>query len=342
MIINANSLQLPIADKSVQCVVTSPPYWGLRDYGKINQIGLESSPEEYVESMLKVFSEVWRVLKDDGTLWLNLGDTFAGSWGGMSHEVNGKAKRMGTNNRPPQSFTTSKPKHGVKRYGPAVGRCKPKDLVGIPWRVAFALQAEGWYLRSDIIWAKPNPMPESVRDRPTRSHEYIFLLTKNRRYYYDHEAIKEPGSWDTESRQKRAKLGHKSMPTEKRNGIRPKKDKQRGHGRRHSGFNNRWDSMTKEEQCSVMRNKRSVWNVATKPYSGAHFATFPVDLIVPCIKAGSRENDIVFDVFGGSGTVKEAAERLGRRAVVTELNYEYCLLAKERCVSDQISMFLKG
>jgi len=273
-------------DQSVQCVVTSPPYWALRDYGVDGQIGQEATPSEYVAAVVDAFREVWRVLADDGTLWLNLGDTFA----------------------------------------------RDKNLIGIPWRVAFALQADGWYLRSDIIWAKPNPMPESVTDRPTRSHEYVFLLTKQPRYYYDGSAIREepksqgplkvPAGWDTHSG---------SRGRFHRDG---RADKQRGHSRRHEGFNVRWDAMSRAEQQARGANKRTVWTIATRPFPDAHFATFPEALVEPCILAGSREGDTVLDPFAGSGTVGVVALRHNRRFVGIELNPMYAEMASRRIVSD--------
>lgn len=242
-----------VADASVQCCVTSPPYYGLRDYGVAGQIGLEETPEAYVAKLVAVFQEVKRVLKDDGTLWLNLGDSYAGS--GKGDNPNGK---QGTN----KGTRFDSPTSGFTPNG-----CKPKDLIGIPWMVAFALRANGWWLRSDIIWAKPNPMPESVTDRCTKSHEYIFLLTKSARYYYDADAIKESANYPGDDRKARAKENHKSMPDGLRNGLRP--------------GNYTYDLN--------YRNKRSVWTVTTKPYKGAHFATYPPDLIEPCILAGTSE-----------------------------------------------------
>jgi DNA modification methylase len=203
-------------------------------------------------------------------------------------------------------------------------------MVGIPWRVALALQADGWYLRADIIWHKPNPMPESVTDRPTRSHEYLFLLSKSERYYYDNEAIKEPGTWSSEERKDRASENHKSVPTAQHNGIRPKPDKQRGHYRRHAGFNDRWDDMSKEEQCALMRNKRDVWTIATVPYAEAHFATFPPKLVEPCILAGSKPGDVILDPFAGTGTVGQVAALHGRQFVGIELSRDYIGLARKR------------
>jgi DNA modification methylase len=272
-----------IPDASVQCCVTSPPYWGLRDYGHSDQIGQEETPDAYVETMRQVFAEVWRVLKDDGTLWLNLGDTYNGY---MANQ-----RGTGLESERQQSRQYVPPGFGLRAKN-----LKPKDLVGIPWRVAFALQSDGWYLRSDIIWAKPNCMPESVTDRPTRSHEYLFLLTKRDRYYYNHEAIKEPPSPEllkqiaegyngAATKDFSAGLAQDASATKSRiiNGYRKRVEKQRGHSRRHDGFNDRWDNLTKEEQMACGSNKRDVWNVAPANYPESHFATFPPDLIKPCI-----------------------------------------------------------
>ncbi len=309
--------------KSVQCCVSSPPYWGLRDYGHPDQIGQESTLDAFVANMLDVFMQVHRVLKDDGTLWLNLGDSYNG------YMANQRGTGLETERQKSRKYV--EPGFGLRTKG-----LKPKDLCGIPWRVAFALQAAGWYLRSDIIWAKPNCMPESVTDRPTRSHEYIFLLTKSPRYYYNHEAIKEASTWDldgtgTEARKARQKDDAKSLPTNERHGIRPsKEDKQRGHSRRNDGFNDRWDEMEKSEQCAGMRNKRDVWTVAPANYPGSHFATFPPDLIKPCILAGTKPGDVVLDPFGGSGTTGEVALELGRSAILIELNPEYVKLIERR------------
>lgn len=294
-LVRGNALHIPLPDKSVQCVVTSPPYWGLRDYGTNEQLGLEKTPEEYVANMVAVFREVWRVLRDDGTLWLNLGDSYAGSWGNYSPNTatpseGWSGKRL---DRPAYEDHTWRPPNSVKQNG-----LKTKDMVGIPWRVAFALQVDGWYLRSDIIWAKPNPMPESVRDRPTKSHEYLFLLSKQERYFYDAEAVKEPGSMASLERISQPNFDNQTggekdygNGTNKNRSMRKTlenfADKQRGHSRRHAGFNDRWDAMSKEEQCAVMRNKRDVWTIATSPYAGAHFATFPPALVEPCILAGT-------------------------------------------------------
>jgi DNA modification methylase len=317
--------------ESVQTCVTSPPYWGLRDYGHKFQIGLEKTPEEYVARLMEVFQEVKRVLRDDGTLWLNLGDSYAASGKGPTgHNGIGDQELR-------QGFSTCKAKdRSVTRWGgggnPAPGM-KAKDLVGIPWMVAFALRADGWYLRSDIIWSKPNPMPESVTDRPTKSHEYIFLLSKSQMYFYDHDAIKEPGAADTQARMNRAHKGYCPPGQPAHGGVaapRPNK-RNRGHARPHVGFNERWDAMPTREQCSGMRNKRSVWTVATSPFIDAHFATFPPDLIEPCVLAGSPAGGIVLDPFAGSGTTGKVAIELGRKAILIEPKAEYVEMIKRRC-----------
>lgn len=273
-----------IPDESVNCCVTSPPYWGLRDYGEEGQLGLEKTPDEYVAKMVKVFREVRRVLKDDGTLWLNLGDSYSGSG---RHA--GSLGSIQKGNKGTQNFKNGKnPLSGDIPEG-----MKPKDLVGIPWMVAFALRADGWYLRQDIIWHKPNPMPESVTDRCTKCHEYVFLLSKSSKYYFDNEAIKENAIYGgTEERCERAKDGQKSCPTEMKNGIRPK-DKRAGSGRiSYGGKRNGEEGSGQESFVSIpeKRNKRSVWTVTTKGYPGAHFATFPQDLIIPMIQAGTSEH----------------------------------------------------
>lgn len=286
---------------SVRCIVTSPPYFGLRDYGHEGQIGLEATPAAYVAELVSVFREARRVLADDGTLWLNLGDSYA--VGGMSNPSN-KSTLGGGKDRGAANYS-------ITRQTPA--GLKPKDLVGVPWRVAFALQADGWYLRQDIIWHKPNPMPESVRDRPTKAHEYLFLLSKSERYYYDADAIAEPAVSD-------------SLKKWTDNGS----DKQRGHGRRHAGFNGRYAERLQREGPPDTRNKRSVWTVATRPYAEAHFATFPPDLIRPCILAGSSPGDTILDPFNGSGTTGQVALQHGRRYVGIELNPEYVELTNAR------------
>jgi len=356
-------------DKSVQCCVTSPPYWGLRDYGTSQwvggnqncehgvrrwegdkqtqgaqsshaskrdrldrcvcecgavridrQFGLESTPEEYINNMVSIFREVRRVLRDDGTLWLNLGDSYA-------------ANRPG--GQPTPTNTRNKSGHyGVAKipYG-----LKPKDLIGIPWRVAFALQADGWYLRSDIIWHKPNAMPESVRDRPTKAHEYIFLLSKSERYYYEHEAIKEPaGDWGERDRSNgKYESGEVPIKGGRHHGLKgiPKSgniERKLGTARcrpnSHLGGSVPWEGNT--------RNKRTVWTVATQPFLGAHFATFPPKLIEPCILAGCPEGGVVLDPFSGAGTTGLVALRHERQYIGIELNPEYVEMSKKRIKDD--------
>jgi DNA modification methylase len=291
-----------LPDASVQCCVTSPPYWGLRDYGVDGQIGLEPTPELYVAALVAVFWEVRRVLADDGVLWVNLGDSYAGG-GGFS----ASAPTAATSKSGRYGSTGALIKGGIRPFG----NVKPKDLVGIPWRVAFALQADGWYLRSDIIWSKPNPMPESVTDRPTKSHEYVFLLSKQARYYYDAKAIAEEsvGTWNS-------KVGFGGGPSKKSFGD-PMLRTQ-GAGTFH------------EDIEKDGRNARSVWHIATQPYADAHFATFPEALPERCIKAGSRLGDTVLDPFCGSGTTGRVAIRLGRSFVGIELNPAYAEMARAR------------
>jgi len=286
---------------SVQCVVTSPPYYGLRDYGVDGQIGLEPTPEAYVESLVSVFREVKRVLKDDGTLWLNLGDSYNGSGKGGNPEGS--------------PFTKQKTNQGSLLDRPTrISGLKPKDLIGIPWMVAFALRSDGWYLRSEIIWAKPNPMPESMKDRPTKSHEQIFLFSKSPDYFYDYEAILEPYSepldrWGGDNKRKAINEKHDEAGKANANSLaRPRDMRPNKDG----------------------RNKRDVWTVTTKPYSGAHFATFPTDLIEPCILAGSKEGDTVLDPFNGSGTTGEVSIKHHRLYIGCELNPKYVKLTHRR------------
>lgn len=348
--------QLP--DQCVNTCITSPPYWGLRDYGtatwiggdpncnhmrdsKVNpngntdtghkamfdqenavgdaiyksecpkcgakrkdqQLGLEDTPDQFVENLVNVFREVRRVLKDDGTVWLNLGDSYHRS-GSDQPTQKGMLNTSGINEKYGWDH-----KHKNKLIN-----LKPKDLVGIPWKVAFALQADGWYLRQDIIWHKPNPMPESVKDRCTKSHEYIFLLSKNAHYYFDQEAIKE---------------GTTTKDSTIRNRDETKLNNTPGRTRMEGLKTNEYET----------KNKRSVWTVTTKPYSEAHFATYPHDLIIPCIKAGCPENGTVLDPFGGSGTTAQVAAQLNRNAILCELNPEYIKIANQRLL-DSLGMFL--
>ena len=299
--------QLP--DNSINCCVTSPPYWGLRDYGVEGQLGLESTPEEYVAKMVEVFREVKRVLRDDGTLWLNLGDSYYNYRPGK-----GQALVKQTVSKTKQDLPDTCPRRGNKLVG-----LKEKDLVGIPWMVAFALRADGWYLRSDIIWHKPNPMPESVTDRPTKAHEYIFLLSKSSKYYYDADSIREPLS---EQRAKQAgKLVDPGNDAKKRK-KQIEHDKKRGSGGHFDGHKWRMNSLG--------RNKRSVWTVATKPFKEAHFAVFPPALIEPCILAGCPAGGVVLDPFMGSGTTGMVAAMYQRNFIGFELNPEYCKMAEKR------------
>lgn len=307
---DCRTLLAAMEPQSVHCCVTSPPYFGLRDYGVNGQIGLEQTPDEYVAEMVAVFRAVKRVLRDDGTLWLNLGDSYASTPpGNKTMGVSGKSGLNGVNGASGKYRETLEAGHATKRDTSKLPGIKPKDLIGIPWRVAFALQADGWYLRQDIIWHKPNPMPESVRDRCTKAHEYIFMLSKSPKYYFDHEAIKEPAVSD-----------HPSGNGFKR-GARKTYQNQDGTPR---GNEEQWAGV------GGMRNRRSVWTVTTKPFKGAHFATFPPDLIEPCILAGCPQGGTVLDPFGGAGTTGLVAKQHGRNAILLELNPEYAAMARER------------
>jgi DNA modification methylase len=293
-----------LPDESVHCVVTSPPYFGLRDYGVAGQIGLEPTPDEFVAEMVGVFRDVRRVLRDDGTLWLNLGDSYASDprKGRVTATQSGKAAYLaGQANQ-------------CRFIG---GSLKPKDLIGIPWRVAFALQADGWYLRSDIVWHKPNPMPESVTDRPTSAHEHVFLLAKSERYFYDAEAVRE-----------------RAVSDDDKKWTDGGSEKQRGHGRRHAGFNGRYAERIAIDGAPTHRNLRNVWTIATRPFPEAHFATFPPDLAERCIEAGCPAGGTILDPFGGAGTTGLVADRLGRNAILIELNPEYADMARRRIKGD--------
>lgn len=302
-----------LPDQSVSCCVTSPPYFGLRDYGVDGQIGLEATPDAFVARLVDVFREVRRVLRDDGTLWLNLGDSY-GSFGGNTYS--GFNERWsGTGGAGSKQDATL---YGVTAHKADTG-LRPKNLLGIPWRVAFALQADGWYLRQDIIWSKPNPMPESVTDRCTKAHEYVFLLSKSARYFFDAEAIKEPAVYADSGRSSATK--HDLSSARKRDGS---------------------DLAPSFRAVTETRNRRSVWTVTTKPFAGAHFATFPPDLIEPCILAGSPVGGTVLDPFGGSGTTAGVAIKHGRNAILCELNPEYARLMPDRVLSvagETIDMF---
>jgi DNA modification methylase len=306
-----------LPDASVHCCVTSPPYWGLRDYGHDGQIGLEQTPEEYVARMVEVFREVRRVLRDDGTLWLNLGDSYCGGGGYAPDAPCNRQRAEGESWGTMNAFSVREGEARKKaRPGYTPPGLKPKDLVGIPWRVAFALQADGWWLRQDIIWHKPNPMPESVRDRCTKAHEYVFLLTKSERYYYDAEAVSEASVGELPiSRMK----NHEGTKRAKIQSL---------------------AASTLGTPANQTRNRRSVWTVTTKPYSGAHFAVMPPDLVEPCIKAGCPEGGTVLDPFAGSGTTLAVAAELGRNAIGCELNPEYIALAERRIKEARASVAL--
>lgn len=311
----------------VNCVVSSPPYWGLRDYGVDGQYGLESTLEEWVKRITDVFDHVKTLLADDGTLWLNLGDSYcSGGRGGNSTAPTSTL----------QGSRDSQAASMVKREMKPPAGLKPKDMAGQPWRIAFALQAAGWYLRSDIIWHKPNPMPESTKDRPTKAHEYVFLMAKSERYHYDATAIAEPVTGNAhargdgvnpKARNKVSGWASGDTPHDAISHAQPKK--QDGHGRRHAKFNERWKNKQNESFGAAVnelvdtRNARSVWQIGTEPTSFAHFACFPRELVRRCILAGSKPGDIVFDPFMGSGTVAEVALSLGRQYIGTELNPEY-------------------
>jgi DNA modification methylase len=310
----------------VQTCVTSPPYYGLRDYGHEGQLGLEDTPEQYIANMVEVFQCVRDVLADDGTLWVNIGDSYAGSWGNQGRkDARGTQREIkGPMIQPVHDGRYSSKQSNTGKIPEGSG-LKPKDLIGIPWMLAFALRADGWYLRQDIIWSKPNPMPESVTDRCTKSHEYIFLLSKSSRYYCDMEAIKEPAvcGWN-DSKFHTGKTAEHQMG---RAQVRPSAAK--------GSFNGKTEAMADTGQNAFRavvddRNKRSVWSVATKPYTGAHFAVYPPELIEPCILAGSRPNDIVLDPFFGSGTTGQVASSLGRQYIGCEINPEYEELQKQR------------
>ncbi len=300
-VINSDCLEAlrGMASESIQCVVTSPPYWGLRDYGAAGQIGLERDPAEFVAKMVDVFREVRRVLRKDGTLWLNLGDSYISSGGAgvrgrtaFAHDYCQQTKRglLGK---------TAKP--GLPG----------KNLAGMPWRVALALQADGWILRQDIIWHKPNPMPESVADRCTKAHEYLFMMTREPQYHWNKKAMEEKGVIPAGTVGAKGSAHRKAQP----------------------GVNSR---PPEYKVYSGFRNKRSVWTIQSRPYKGAHFATFPEDLIRPCILASSRPGDVVLDPFGGAGTTAKVSIQHGRRAIAIEINPDYCRLIRERVEGVQL------
>lgn len=352
-----------LADGSIDCCVSSPPYFGLRDYGNAAQIGLEDSPDEFVAQMVDLFGQVRRALKNGGTLWLNLGDSYAGSGRG-GNPPDSPHQKQATNRGSAQFI------HSAAVDAGAIGRnwvkppagFKPKDLIGIPWRVAFALQADGWWLRDAIVWAKPNGMPGSQVDRCTSSYEMIFQLSKSANYWSDFDAIKTPPRESTlvrtaqdiqaQAGSHRANGGGKTNGTMKAVGgltgsphgrhslgdnVPPKErrsDKQRGHSRRHAGFNDRWDAMERNEQMARPAMMRNVWFVSPAGYEEAHFAVMPEEIARRCILAGCPEGGTVLDPFGGAGTTGLMASRLGRNAILIELNPEYAAMAERRIQND--------
>lgn len=321
MIINADAITglRQLDDKSINTCITSPPYYGLRDYGVDGQIGLEPTPEDYIQKLVEVFREVKRVLKEDGTLWVNIGDSY---WNKRS--CNGASKES-------ESSLGKSLKYMLRSGGKEHPLLKPKDLIGIPWMLAFALRNDGWYLRQDIIWSKPNPMPESVMDRCTKSHEYIFLLSKSRNYYFDSESISESVADSTVRRFKQdinsqEVLSNSMVLNGKINAI----------GNRYGGnkYTQNPDQFYRTKSSNAYnfrpnRNKRSVWAVSTARFTEAHFATFPPELIRPCILAGSPKSGVVLDPFLGSGTTCEVAMQEGRECVGIEINPEYCLISEK-------------
>ncbi len=346
-----------IPSESVDCCVTSPPYFGLRDYGHAGQIGLEETPELFIAKMVEVFTEVKRVLKKEGTLWLNIGDSY---WGGKGQSGSRGAEIQGERHLNGNSLNTDyQTLGGAKQTRPTDRKhdvIKPKDLIGIPWMLAFALRADGWYLRQDIIWAKKNCMPESVNDRCTKSHEYIFLLSKSAKYYYDSDAIMEPIAASTANDKRlanetfsenRPERGYAGSPQQGSGMLKPKGNRKtfRGGGKYTQGqsFDNstlvKNDSIGNSPNETSLRNKRSVWHVATTPYPEAHFATFPEDLIIDCIKAGCPADGIVLDPFMGAGTTALVSRKLDRNFIGIELNQKYIDIANKR-LRDHLGMFL--
>lgn len=335
-ILNMDALEAlkTLPSESVHCIVTSPPYYGLRDYGVEGQIGLEETPEKYIAKLVEIFREAKRVLKAEGTLWINIGDSYAGSGKGAWKNKNAQKEVYVPDPDSPQ-IKMKKSFEGIK----------PKDLIGIPWMLAFALRADGWYLRQDIVWAKPNSMPESVRDRCTKSHEYIFLLSKSPKYFFDAEAISEPIAASSAKRYAQNIAAQKGSTRAVNKTNAPMKAAlPRYGGSKYTELKNYPDSdkfRTKSGGIynpTPRRNKRDVWTVSTKPFKGAHFAVFPPDLVEPCILAGCPEGEIVLDPFAGSGTTGVVALAHNREFVGIEINSEYCELARNR-IEVQTKMF---
>lgn len=341
-------------DKMFQTCVTSPPYFGLRAYDGVGktkwpameylffgftitvpemecELGHEKDPKDFVGHLVLIFREVRRVLKDDGTIWVNMGDSYASAGKDRTEEQSiAKSGLQGGKKTQMQS---------LKQQSKITAGLKRKDMIGIPFMMAFALRDDGWFLRSDIIWSKPNPMPESVTDRPTKSHEYIFLLSKSKDYYYDSKAIRTEAKYPGVMKYAWGRAIDGSIKDVRNgNGEQVRKDKQRGHSRRHEGFNDRWDNMTKAEQQELGANKRSVWEITTNSFPDAHFATFPQDLIVDPIKAGSKIGDIVLDPFFGSGTTGIVATKLDRQFVGIEASKKYAEMATNR-IKKELGIF---
>lgn len=319
MLIQANcKYDLPLRSNSVQCIITSPPYWALRNYGIAGQLGRESTWQEWLVNMVNVFMECYRVLKPDGVLWLNCGDKYSSSGG------NG---RGGNKGRIGRSYQQENPMAGAPQTG-----FKHKDMMGLPWRLAIALQDRGWWLRRDVIWHKTNPCPESCKDRPATAHEYVFLMTKSKRYYWDHAAMMEPVTGNAHSRGKgvNPKAQKKiKFPAGWDTGVRDKSLRGNYRHKQNESFS---AAITK---TVTERQRRSVWTIPAQPFKGSHFATFPPKLIEPMVKAGSRIGDIVFDPFSGAGTTVMVAERLGRLGLGSDLSWEYLLMSRERINEDK-------
>jgi DNA modification methylase len=328
-----------LPDESVDCVVTSPPYWSLRDYGVEGQIGMEDTYLDHIRVLVDVFRAVRRVLKRQGTVWLNYGDCYAGSWGAQSRCSETPGSLEGSSMLSARQIKAA-PKGGGSNTGSSkrTPGLKSKDLIMLPSRLAIALQEDGWWLRSEIVWHKPNPMPESVTDRPSCAHEKIFLLSKEEKYFYDADAVRRPMTGSSLARLSQnldLQRGSFRQPGKTNGPMKAvgRSDKQRGHSRRHAGFNERWDAMEREQQMASA-NLRNVWTVATAAFRESHFATFPPELVEPCIKAGCPEGGVVLDPFGGAGTVGLVAGRLRRDAILIELNPEYAAIARQRIDGD--------
>lgn len=337
-----------LPDESVHCVVTSPPYWGLRDYGVEGQLGLEPTPEEFVATLVAVFREVRRVLRSDGTAWVNMGDSYAGGGrGGDTGSVTLQGSRQGQeeSRKGQRAMTESRRRDNepIPRSDVKVSGLKPKDLLGMPWRLAFALQADGWWLRQDIIWHKKNPMPESIRDRCTKAHEYLFLLSKSSRYYYDFDAIAEPRVGDDDAGV--AGWASGDTPHDAISHNRQKGDAKTFRGGQYVN-NNKFDNSHATARTSTgnkaaakdTRNRRSVWSIASAPFPEAHFATFPPDLPEICILAGCPARGVVLDPFGGAGTTGLVADRLERDAILIEINPEYADMAERRIKAQTMAL----